>query len=148
SREPIAQAFDVDGRTVTVVANHFKSKSAPAGGGAEPADGQGFFNADRVAQARSLLAFTDRLAESSGSGDMLLIGDFNAYAQEDPIDVFTSAGWTDTVPAQATGQYTYTFDGELGSLDHVLASPSLAASVTGAGVWAINSPEWSDRGYA
>ena len=145
AREPIAQAFDIDGRTVTVVANHLKSKS---GTGTQPADGQGFFNADRVAQAKSLLAFTEKLKTDSGSDDMLLIGDFNAYGHEDPIDVFTSQGWLDTVPSKAKGQYTYSFDGELGSLDHVIASPSLAASVTGAGVWGINSPEWSDRGYA
>jgi len=145
AREPIAQAFDIGGRTVTVVANHFKSKS---GSGPEPADGQGFFNADRVEQARSLLTFTEQLKTDSGSDDMLLIGDFNAYGHEDPINVFTSKGWLDTVPSKAKGQYTYTFDGELGSLDHVIASPSLAASVTGAGVWTINSPEWSDRGYA
>lgn len=148
AREPIAQAFDVDGRTVTVVANHFKSKSAPEGGGAEPADGQGFFNADRVAQANSLKGFTETIEEKTGSSDILLIGDFNAYAKEDPIDVFTSAGWSDVAPEKAPGQHTYSFDGELGSLDHVLASPSLAASITGAGVWSINSPEWSDRGYA
>ncbi|WP_223626519.1 ExeM/NucH family extracellular endonuclease [Microbacterium sp. EST19A] len=148
AREPIAQAFDIDGRVVTVVANHFKSKSPPSGAGSEPADGQGFFNADRVAQANAVLAFTAELEETSGSSDMLLIGDFNAYGKEDPIDVFTSNGWSDLVADKAAGQYTYTFDGELGSLDHVIASPSLAASITGAGVWGINSPEWSDRGYA
>ncbi len=148
AREPIAQAFDIDGRVVTVVANHLKSKSPPEGAGAEPADGQGFFNADRVKQANAILAFTAQLEETTGSGDMLLIGDFNAYGKEDPIDVFTSNGWSDLVADKASGQYTYSFDGELGSLDHVLASPSLAASITGAGVWSINSPEWSDRGYA
>lgn len=145
AREPIAQAFDIDGRTVTVVANHFKSKS---GSGTQPADGQGFFNADRVKQAQSLLTFTDALAETSGSDDMLLIGDFNAYSEEDPINVFSEAGWSDLVADTTDGQYTYTFDGELGSLDHVIASPSLTRSITGAGVWTINSPEWSDRGYA
>ncbi|MBT2485087.1 MULTISPECIES: ExeM/NucH family extracellular endonuclease [unclassified Microbacterium] len=148
AREPIAQAFDIDGRVVTVVANHFKSKSPPEGAGAEPADGQGFFNADRVKQSNALLAFTAELEETSGSSDMLLIGDFNAYGKEDPIDVFTSKGWTDVAADQAPGQYSYTFDGELGSLDHVIASPSLTESITGAGIWGINSPEWSDRGYA
>lgn len=148
AREPIAQAFDIDGRVVTVVANHLKSKSPPEGAGAEPADGQGFFNADRVKQANAILAFTDQLEQTTGSGDMLLIGDFNAYGKEDPIDVFTSNGWSDLVADKASGQYTYSFDGELGSLDHVIASPSLASSITGAGVWGINSPEWSDRGYA
>ncbi|WP_426184609.1 ExeM/NucH family extracellular endonuclease [Microbacterium sp. TWP3-1-2b2] len=144
AREPIAQTFDVDGKLVSVVANHFKSKS---GDGDEPADGQGHFNADRVAQAQSLLGFTETLAETSGSEDVLLLGDFNAYGQEDPIDVFAQAGWTDLVPAADAG-YTYTFDGELGSLDHAIASPSLTESITGTGVWGINSAEWSDRGYA
>ncbi|GAT72263.1 outer membrane adhesin like proteiin [Microbacterium sp. HM58-2] len=148
AREPIAQAFDVDGRVVTVVANHFKSKSAPEGGGTEPADGQGFFNADRVKQANSVLAFTQTIEETTGSSDILLIGDFNAYAKEDPIEVFTTAGWSDVAREKAPEQHTYTFDGELGSLDHVIASPSLAPSITGAGVWSINSPEWSDRGFA
>ncbi|MGM7671025.1 ExeM/NucH family extracellular endonuclease [Microbacterium sp. A93] len=148
AREPIAQTFDIDGKLVSVVANHFKSKSPPEDGGDEPADGQGFFNSDRVAQANSLLGFTQTLAETSGSDDILLLGDFNAYAQEDPINVFAQAGWTDLVPAHAAGQYTYTYECELGSLDHAIASPSLAASVTGTGVWTINSPEWSDRGYA
>jgi len=145
AREPIAQTFDMDGRTISVVANHFKSKS---GDGAEPADGQGHFNADRTAQAQSLLEFTDEITEASGSDDVLLLGDFNAYAKEDPINVFSEAGWSDLVPANAAGQYTYSFDGELGSLDHAIASPSLSASITGTGVWTINSPEWSDRGYA
>ncbi|MFK3835560.1 ExeM/NucH family extracellular endonuclease [Microbacterium sp. NPDC087868] len=148
AREPIAQAFDIDGRVVTVVANHLKSKSPPTGAGAEPADGQGFFNADRVAQAEAILDFAGDLEQSTGSSDLLLIGDFNAYGKEDPIDVFTSAGWSDLVADKTDGQYTYSFDGELGSLDHVIASPSLASSITGAGVWGINSPEWSDRGYA
>ncbi|MDN3443131.1 ExeM/NucH family extracellular endonuclease [Microbacterium sp. APC 3901] len=148
AREPIAQAFDIDGRVVTVVSNHFKSKSAPEGGGTEPADGQGFFNADRVKQAESLKDFATEIEEVTGSSDILLIGDFNAYAKEDPIEVFTSEGWSDVAREKAPEEHTYTFDGELGSLDHVLASPSLAESITGAGVWSINSPEWSDRGYA
>ncbi|WP_259363146.1 ExeM/NucH family extracellular endonuclease [Microbacterium esteraromaticum] len=128
AREPIAQAFSFKGRTITVVANHFKSKG---GDGEEPADGQGQFNAERVEQAKSVLAFTEQLATQSRSDDMLLIGDFNAYSEEDPIRVFTDAGWSDLVDDKTAGQYTYTFDGELGSLDHVIASPSLKSSITG-----------------
>ncbi|WP_157157466.1 ExeM/NucH family extracellular endonuclease [Diaminobutyricimonas sp. LJ205] len=148
AREPLAQAFTANssGKVFSVVANHFKSKGG--GTGAEPADGQGFFNAERVEQANSLLAFVnDTVIPASGSEDVFLIGDFNAYAEEDPAQVFTSAGYVDLVPAKTDGQYTYTFDGELGSLDHVFASASVAASVTGVGVWNINSPEWGDRGY-
>jgi 5'-nucleotidase len=145
AREPIAQTFTSGLKTLTVVANHFKSKS---GTGAEPADGQGLFNADRVAQAQSVLAFVNQLETSSGSKNLLLLGDFNAYSQEDPINVFTQAGLVDLVPAEVQGQYTYSFDGEAGSLDHAIATPELAKSVAGAGVWDINASEWSDRSYA
>lgn len=151
AREPIAQTFEIDGRTVTIVANHFKSKSPPRVTPVpdEPADGQGFFNAERVEQANRLLVFADGIAADPAKGpDILMLGDFNSYAQEDPVQAITAAGFVDLVPEKTDGQYTYTFDGELGSLDHAFASGSLVASVMGVGVWSINSPEWSDRGYA
>lgn len=145
AREPIAQTFDADGFVFTVIANHFKSKS---GTGAEPADGQGRFNAERVEQAQALKVFAEDLADDPERSDaVLLLGDFNAYSEEDPIEVFTDAGWSDLVADRTDGQYTYTFDGELGSLDHAIASPGIIEQVTGAGVWAINSAEWSERGY-
>jgi len=147
AREPIAQTFDVAGKTLTVVANHFKSKSAPSGGGAEPSDLQGFFNTERVEQANRLLSFVNGIAaDPARSPDVIALGDFNAYHEEDPAQVLTAAGLVDLVP-EKTDEYTYTFDGELGSLDHAFATPSLAANVTGTDVWTINSPEWSDRGY-
>lgn len=143
AREPIAQTFSYGSQFVTVVANHFKSKS---GTDPTPQPGQDAFNDERVAEAKSLLTFANRLAKGSKS-DVYLVGDFNSYAKEDPIKVFTDAGWSDLLFTQARGQYTYTFDGELGSLDHVIASPSGADQVTKAGVWSINSPEWSGREY-
>ena len=145
AREPIAQVFEPTGggEPFAVVANHFKSKSAPEGETGEPADGQGWFNADRVAQAQALAAFVADLPVD----DVAVLGDLNAYAQEDPIATLTDAGFVDLVPTHAAGQYTYTFDGELGSLDHALATPSLAARVTGADVWDINADEWFGRQY-
>jgi 5'-nucleotidase len=151
AREPIAQTFETvaNGKIVTVVANHFKSKSPPSGNTApEPADLQGFFNAERVEQASALVGFVDSITADAAKGEnVLLVGDFNAYAQEDPVQVLTAAGLVDLVPTKDPTEYTYTFDGELGSLDHAFATPALAASVTGVDVWNINSPEWSDRGY-
>jgi 5'-nucleotidase len=147
AREPIAQTFEVDGKVLTVVANHLKSKSAPSSPAPpEPEDLQGFFNAERVEQTTRLLTFVDTITANAEKGpDVILLGDFNSYHEEDPSQKLTDAGFVDLVPP--TGEYTYTFDGELGSLDHAYASPSLAASVTGTDVWTINSPEWSDRGY-
>lgn len=149
ARKPVAQTFEVGHRTVTVIANHLKSKTPPENAGPEPADGQGFFNAERVAEAERLVDWIDEIAADDAKGeDVLLLGDFNAYGQEDPAQVLTAAGLTDLVPAKAEGQYTYTFNGQLGSLDHAFATPSMASSVTGVGVWGINAAEWGDRGYA
>lgn len=144
AREPIAQSFRGGDRTFTVVANHLKSKS---GSGTQPADGQGFFNADRVAQAEAVARFAGELQASSGSDLVYLLGDFNAYSEEDPIQVLRDAGFVDLVAAKAPGERTYSFDGEVGSLDHVLATRAGAAAVTGVGVWDINAPEWAAREY-
>ena len=43
--------------------------------------------------------------------DALLIGDFNAYAQEDPIDDLTSNGYVDLVGRFNSFGYSYVFDG-------------------------------------
>ncbi|UOQ91259.1 ExeM/NucH family extracellular endonuclease [Agromyces endophyticus] len=143
AREPIAQTFKYGKQFVTVIANHFKSKS---GTDPTPQPGQDAFNDERVAQAKSLLAFANSLSEDRKNA-IYLVGDFNSYAKEDPIKVFTDAGWSDLVFQRARGQYTYTFDGELGSLDHVIASPAAASRVQKVGVWSINSPEWAGREY-
>ncbi|MFF2494248.1 ExeM/NucH family extracellular endonuclease [Agromyces sp. NPDC058064] len=143
AREPIAQTFKHGKQFVTVIANHFKSKS---GSDPTPEPGQDAFNDERKKQAESLLAFANELSEGRKNA-VYLVGDFNSYAKEDPIKVFTDAGWNDLLFSKARGQYTYTFDGELGSLDHVIASPAASDRVTKAAVWSINSPEWAGREY-
>ena len=147
AREPIAQTFTTpagEGSEFTVVANHFKSKS---GSGTQPADGQGFFNADRVEQAGAVRDFVAELQASTGVEDVAVLGDLNSYSQEDPVALLTGAGYVDLVPTHDSGAYTYTFDGELGSLDHALATPSLAERVTDADVWHINADEWAGYEY-
>ena len=149
AREPIAQVFDPGaGAPFAVVANHFKSKTPPDVDPApeEPADGQGFFNAERVAQAQALAGFVAGLG-TDGTDDVVVLGDLNSYSQEDPVVTLTDAGLVDLVAAKAPGQYSYTFDGELGSLDHALGTSTFAARVTGADIWDINADEWSGLQY-
>ncbi|TDE12982.1 ExeM/NucH family extracellular endonuclease [Jiangella asiatica] len=139
AREPLAQRFvSVEsGYEFLAIVNHFKSKGGDCG---EPPEG--CFDADRVAQAESLVAFADGLAEQTGVEDVFLLGDFNAYGQENPMRVLYEAGYTDLNSAYA-GEHTYVFDGKVGSLDHVLASSSVteAGLVSGVDVWSVNSVE-------
>lgn len=143
AREPIAQTFAKDGDTFTVVANHFKSKSPgePTGDNVDSGDGQGAWNGDRTRQAASLAAFADTLREKTGDPDVLLMGDFNAYSQEDPIVDLAEAGYGDLGSALDPGRYSYVFDDQSGSLDHALASAEMTAKVTDLAHWNINAVE-------
>ncbi|MFD2763573.1 ExeM/NucH family extracellular endonuclease [Micromonospora eburnea] len=139
AREPIAQTFTAGKISFTVVVNHLKSKGGTGtGDNADTGDGQGSWNGDRVRQAKALTAFVDRVKADSGTEDVLLLGDFNAYTQEDPMQVLYAKQYQDL---NNTGKATYVFGGESGSLDHALASPSLASRVTGIDVWQINAVE-------
>jgi 5'-nucleotidase len=146
AREPIAQTFVKDGDPFTVIANHFKSKSnsvPPQSGNdnEDIGDGQGAFNGDRIRQAASLASFAEELRDSSGDDDVLLMGDLNAYSEEDPIQLLREAGFTDLGPALDEGRYSFVFNALSGSLDHAMSSDALTGKVTGLAHWNINAVE-------
>src|SRR6478752_2406751 len=84
-------------------------------------------------------------ATPDGTDKVFLIGDFNSYAKEDPINVLTGAGYINqdekAKNADGSAKHSYLFGGLVGSLDHILASPAANAAVTGADIWNINSVE-------
>ena len=148
AREPIAQLFkqrggEGEGDRFLVVANHFKSKNpgAATGDNVDAGDGQGHWNGDRVRQAGSLANFVAELSRKTDESDVLLMGDFNAYTQEDPIERLRTAGYSDLGTRFDEGRYSYVFDDMSGSLDHALATATLTDKVTGVAHWNINSVE-------
>ncbi|WP_298460996.1 ExeM/NucH family extracellular endonuclease [uncultured Cellulomonas sp.] len=144
AREPIAQTFVKDGDAFTVVANHFKSKGSggsATGDNVDDGDGQGAWNGDRTRQAASLAAFVADLRAGAGEDDVVLLGDLNAYTQEDPVEALRDAGFVDLGEQLDPGRYSYVFDDMSGSLDHALATASLAAKVTDLTHWNVNAVE-------
>ena len=141
AREPLAQAFKKVGEpnssAFAVIVNHFKSK----GSGADDGTGQGNANPDRVAQANALVTFADDFKTARGITKVFLAGDFNAYSEEDPIQVLEGAGYTTIDSTTDPDEETYNFDGQIGSLDHVLANAAALPDVAGADVWPINGYE-------
>jgi 5'-nucleotidase len=102
AREPIGQAFTPvgGGEPFFVAVNHLKSKGSagPLPGDADTGDGQGASNASRVAQATTLAAWVPTVLASYTTTPVTavaLLGDFNSYTQEDPLQVLYSAGYTD-----------------------------------------------------
>ena len=142
AREPIAQAFTPagGGTPFMVVVNHFKSKGSagPFLGDTDQGDGQGAGNVSRVKQATALAAW---IPPSRATSTMLLLGDFNSYTQEDPLHVLYDDGYVDLEEESDNEEYSYSFSGLSGSLDHVLANESALERFTGADVWNINAVE-------
>lgn len=152
SRAPLAQAFrHGDGPAFVVVANHLKSKgcSEATGLDTDQGDGQGCWNALRLDSAQRLHAWLASDPTGTGGELQLILGDFNAYAMEDPVRWLRDAGWQDAMAvAGVESPYSYVYNGLAGRLDHALLSPALAKHLKGAAEWHINADEPDRFGYA
>lgn len=141
-RKPIIQTFRElrSGQEFTLVAVHFKSKGVQSfgEGNEDKGDGQGRNNEVRVQQAQDLKNWLATRPTGTEDPDYLLIGDFNAYAQEDPVLHLDAYGFKNLFPLTS---YSYVYDGHWGALDHALATPGLVSQVTRAVKWHINSEE-------
>ncbi|WP_287873167.1 ExeM/NucH family extracellular endonuclease [Aeromonas sp.] len=175
-RDSLVQTFTLakSKEPLTLVVNHLKSKGSGCyengDGKTEPADLQGKCTEFRVSAAKVLGEAVSKLP-----GQVLLVGDFNSYAKEDPIRVLTdynpatserkivSASHTfigdqsyEQLGREVTRSYglidlnvkfnkekaiSYSYEGELGTLDYALANPVLASKVAGVADWHINSFE-------
>ncbi|MET0581590.1 MAG: ExeM/NucH family extracellular endonuclease [Pseudoxanthomonas sp.] len=153
SRAPLAQAFrrGKNGPVFVAVANHFKSKgcSEATGADTDQRDGQGCWNALRLDSAQRLDAWLKTDPTGQRSDKQLVVGDFNAYAMEDPVRSLRENGWKDAFAVAKVSQpYSYLYGGMLGRLDHALLSPALAKRLRGAAEWHSNADEPDPEGYA
>lgn len=155
SRPPMAQTFMAgNGGKFSVIANHLKSKGCggASGGDADQGYGQGCYDATRVQQAQRLTSFfIPQVVAAAKDPDVLVLGDLNSYAFERPINHLTgAAGMVNVIERFVRPHampYSYVFNGLAGSLDHVLASSSLAPQVVGASEWHNNADEPKDIDY-
>jgi hypothetical protein len=144
NRPPFAQSFlTPNGSKFAVIVNHLKSKGSCPSSGPDLDDGlQGCWTATRVAQIGQLKSFLSNVQTTTGTSDVVLLGDFNAHAKEDPIDALTSDGSViDAVSAYDPLDWSYIFDGASGRLDHGFVTAALAPKVVYATSWHINADE-------
>ncbi|TCR62257.1 ExeM/NucH family extracellular endonuclease [Bosea sp. BK604] len=140
SRAALAVTFEelASGGEFTAAVNHFKSKSGSGTGiDADIKDGNGGWNHQRELAAEALAEWLKTNPTGHADPDKIILGDLNAYDSEDPIDILKDAGYTD----QGAGGYSYVFDGQTGSLDHILTNESASAQVTGVADWHVNADE-------
>ena len=147
SRPVLAQSFRAGrGPVFTVASVHFKSKGgceSAEGADRDQGDGQACFNAKRVESAEAMHDWLAGDPTGSGSDRVAAIGDYNAYAMEDPIRVLRERGWVEAAMAAEGGAapHSFVFDGQAGRLDHAMLSASMAAMLRGAAKWPVNSDE-------
>ncbi|MHB0923932.1 MAG: ExeM/NucH family extracellular endonuclease [Bellilinea sp.] len=149
NRPALAQAFqqNSNGSRFIAVVNHLKSK-----GGAcdlpDQGDGQGNCNEVRVNASLEMAGWLASDPTLTGDPDIVLLGDMNSYAMEDPIAALEDIGFTNLISLfLGPDAYSYVFDGQWGYLDHALASPSLISQVTGIAEYHINADEPSVLDY-
>ena len=128
----------------TVAINHLKSKGSDCDelGDRDLDDGQANCSQTRTKAARALARYLATDPTGSEDPDVLIMGDLNAYAREDPITALEAAGYTNLIRRfVGADTYSFVFDSQIGYLDHALASRSLLPQVVGVTEWHINADE-------
>ena len=140
SRKPLAAEFTVAGETFFVIANHFNSK-----GGDQPLFGRTqppvlSSEVQRMQQATVLHDFVASILAKDSEANVIALGDFNDFEFSNPLNTLKGTLLTDmidTLPADE--QYTYVFDGNSQTLDHILASAGAAGRAAGFDVVHVNA---------
>jgi uncharacterized protein len=143
NRATIAQAFEQNdsGARFIVNVHHLKSKGS-ACEDPDLGDGQGNCAVVRTNAVLELMEWLYTDPTGTGETDILIMGDLNSYAKEDPIQAILEFGFVNLAETLIGPEsYSYVFDGQWGNLDYMLASPTLAAQVTGITEWHINADE-------
>ncbi len=142
NRVPLLQAFEdlSSGEQFIFIVNHFKSKGGSGSGlDADQGDGQGQFNNRRLQASQAILDWLNTDPSSTGIQNIIIAGDLNSYAKEDPIQLFLNNGFTNLL--DEAGNYSFLFDGQFGSLDYILVSNNLTEKVSGIAEWHVNADE-------
>ncbi|MBQ5379121.1 MAG: secretion protein Por, partial [Paludibacteraceae bacterium] len=126
------------GERLIISLNHFKSK--------RPGRNQYDTNARRMQNADSLLAMLPQAMTLYTDEDVLLLGDYNCYTQEQPIQAIVRAGYADMLPLGSSADYSYSYKGEAGYLDRCFASPSMATQIVRVRPWHINADWYYQHG--
>ncbi|MFM2390597.1 MAG: hypothetical protein RLZZ437_2152 [Pseudomonadota bacterium] len=137
ARLPLVADFSFNGQTVTVINNHFSSKggSTPILGTTQPfEDLQNSLDpevngslAERLAQATAVSYEVSQLLSADPDARIAVVGDFNEFEFVRPLQILEEAGLTNlTKTLPENERYSFIFQGNSQSLDHVLVSNALA----------------------
>ena len=136
-REPLVGTFDINGHSVTVIGNHFKSK-----GGDDPLYGVNqppirITEDQRKDQAQAVRNFVNDLLGEDPFAKVVVLGDLNDFQFAEPGEgpdhpLAILEGTISEIPLtnlinleKEAEQFTFVFDGNSQVLDHILVSPAM-----------------------
>jgi predicted extracellular nuclease len=128
SRKPLAGEFVFRGRKLFVIANHFNSK-----GGDDPLMGRRQpprfpSETQRHQQATVVRDFVRQILAANPGGDVVVLGDLNDFQFSETLAILKAAPLHDLIETlPANERYSYDFEGNSETLDHVLVSDALFA---------------------
>ncbi|GGA29480.1 endonuclease/exonuclease/phosphatase family protein [Okeania sp. KiyG1] len=133
ARLPLVADFEFNGQEVSVVSNHFSSKggSAPILGVEQPFDTRqedtsvnGSLD-ERQAQANAVQGFVADTLTADSNANLVVLGDFNEFEFVSPLNTLEQnlTNLTETLPENE--RYSFIFQGNSQSLDHILVSDRL-----------------------
>ncbi|WP_200841140.1 endonuclease/exonuclease/phosphatase family protein, partial [Geminicoccus flavidas] len=127
TRKSLAAQFEFQGEDVFLINNHFKSKSGDdALFGSEQPPFQSTLG-QRVFQAEEINDFVDDLLKADPDANVVVLGDMNDFDFSETLKTLAGEQLTnlvDGVPLE--DRYSFNFDGNSQSLDHILVSSNLA----------------------
>ncbi|MDX1416763.1 MAG: ExeM/NucH family extracellular endonuclease [Candidatus Promineifilaceae bacterium] len=144
---PLVQTFAPAGSDelfVLAAAQFLGRDSCPTieDGNEDQGDGQGCYALLRKQAAAALANWLATDPTNSGQDNVLILGNFNAYTQEDPLVELQNAGYTNLTTLLLGGKgYTSVNNGETGTLHHALATSGIAPQVQEMIQWHINAAE-------
>lgn len=145
SRKPLVGEFIFNGQIVYVIGNHFNSK-----GGDQPLFGPNqpptlSSETQRLQQATIVKDFVQSILTINPNANVVVAGDLNDFEFSNPVNLIESAGLTNLIETLPQNErYTYNFEGNAQTLDHVLVSSNLFKQLNGFDVVHINS-EFADQ---
>jgi predicted extracellular nuclease len=126
SRKPLAGEFAFNGHTLFVIANHFNSK-----GGDQPLFGRfqppvRSSETQRHQQAQIVHDFVQSILIADPGAAVVVLGDLNDFEFSDTVAILSAGVLHDLLTTLPQSErYTYVFEGNSQSLDHILLSNAL-----------------------
>ncbi len=142
SRKPLAAEFTYNGHHFIAIANHWNSK-----GGDDPLWGHRqppvlVSEVQRMQQATIVRNFVQSILAVDPNTEVVVLGDLNDFEFSNPLMTLKGAPLNDLIETlPANERYSYVFEGNSQTLDHILVSNSLLP-VAHTDVVHVNSEFW------